>query len=587
MNNPACLTRYIQQVAGVTNNIASDAIEAFVPTFSALLGTTDEDIEKFVSTTHSANSGRATADRVVIPASAISALQTMLFELKDRQRCDALPDEAVFNNLTAAHLLVLKQQRALAKEHAKGRKEATLPDMSVPTFKGTNYDEFITAFTTLVSRQTGVNDLPLDYLMRENETGLYDAVYSSREEKLKHCVTLQGDNFRTDSQMLYSLFVQHIGTTGVGSSVVNKHKTSKNGYQCYKEFKAHFANETYKQNIATVAENTMTNAVYNGPRKNFSIETYYTIMTKAFNDLATAGPSHQLNEEQKITKFESGIKEEKAIGFAITAKSQWDALPRAERTFDKYYNLFSSKLNKQLTMSHTHSYNTRSNAASIHAVDSSSLPSRSSTGRGGRGRGRGRFGRGRTGRGRGSYGRGSAGRVNGGRGNTSRSYHPYMHANPLVPTYNNFVPEAKVYSEHIFNNFTPSQKREVSQLKTANGWLNANTPPPGFVIDQSSGFPVPSQTTLAAMNSSVMIANANMQHTPALPPPPMINVPPPPPPYNGSMSIGPSRASTPTRAGENFGRSGSRTSNVSVNAVSINGQPYSGQVYDKYGNPLN
>ena len=55
----------------------------------------------------------------------------------------------------------------------------------------------------------------------------------------------------------------------------------------------------------------------------------------------------------------------------------------------------------------------------------------------------------------------------------------------------------------------------------------------------------------------------------------------------GMSLAGSSRASAPTRAGEHFGRQGQRRTNASINAVSINGQAYSGQIYDQYGNPLN
>ena len=295
MNDPNSFHRFITEVADVTQNNAITAIQAFTPTFSDLLSTSDEEIEKFVTTTHGANSGRAAADRIVIPPNAISALQAMLFELKDRQKCQALPTPETLNALMQPQLSILKQQRALAKEHLKKKRDSNLPPMEVPKFKGQNYDEFMTSFTTLVSRQTGVNDLPLDYLMRENETGNYEAAYTSREAKLKHCVRLSGDNFRADSKALYSLYVQHIGTTGTGSSVINRFKDTNNGYQCHQEFKQHFANDTYKDNLATTANQNMANAVYNGPKRNFSIETYYTIMTTAFNDLATAGTAHALN----------------------------------------------------------------------------------------------------------------------------------------------------------------------------------------------------------------------------------------------------------------------------------------------------
>ena len=48
--------------------------------------------------------------------------------------------------------------------------------------------------------------------------------------------------------------------------------------------------------------------------------------------LELAGIMYLLTEEQKIIKFETGLKEEKAINYSISAKSAWDALPELERT---------------------------------------------------------------------------------------------------------------------------------------------------------------------------------------------------------------------------------------------------------------
>ena len=50
-------------------------------------------------------------------------------------------------------------------------------------------------------------------------------------------------------------------------------------------------------------------------------------MTKAFNNLQNAGPAHALNEDQKISKFEIGLKEPNAIKYHIEAKIEWDTLP--------------------------------------------------------------------------------------------------------------------------------------------------------------------------------------------------------------------------------------------------------------------
>ena len=63
-------------------------------------------------------------------------------------------------------------------------------------------------------------------------------------------------------------------------------------------------------------------------------------MSKNFNMLELAGSAHLLTEEEKIIKFESGLKEDKAINYSIDSKSIWDSLPENQQTFDLYYNLF-------------------------------------------------------------------------------------------------------------------------------------------------------------------------------------------------------------------------------------------------------
>ena len=110
--------------------------------------------------------------------------------------------------------------------------------------------------------------------------------------------------------------------------------------------KSHFHNEAYKQNLATSANKSLNEVKYFGERRTFTLETYYDIMLKSFNILELAGIAHLLTEEQKIIKFESGLKEDKAISYSITSKSILDALPVNQRFFDSYNNTFSSFMNK-------------------------------------------------------------------------------------------------------------------------------------------------------------------------------------------------------------------------------------------------
>lgn len=53
-------------------------------------------------------------------------------------------------------------------------------------------------------------------------------------------VLLYGLNFQKDNEALYPLFIQYIGTEGVGSNIINRFMCIKNGYQCYLDLDFHF-----------------------------------------------------------------------------------------------------------------------------------------------------------------------------------------------------------------------------------------------------------------------------------------------------------------------------------------------------------
>jgi hypothetical protein len=131
-------------------------------------------------------------------------------------------------------------------------------------------------------------------------------------------------------------------------------------------------------------------------------------------------------------------------------------------------------------------------------------------------------------------------------------------------------------------------------LKYSQGWTNAMTPPSGFTIDSATGFATPSNAIISAIrtanisqvghNTQATLASSNM-------PPSFIQIPPPPPPVLPPPPINPPVANPANNneAGANFGRQGSRQrDNASVmSVVSINGQQYNGNVYDRNGNILN
>jgi hypothetical protein len=594
MNDEALFDLFVQNTLGETLARTRNSITSFIPTFHVLLNTTDQEINTFVSNTHSSNSGRGVNAKIIISPSTVIGLQSLRFELKDRQLCNCLPDAATLEGINIEQLAILREARSQALEQEKNRSDNnTQGDLVIPKFTIDNFDEFMVAFTNKAKRQIGVNKLPIDYVIRTNtEPGNYMALYASREEKLKNCIHLHGDNFQIDNDAIYSMYVQHIGTADIGSSIVNRFNISRNGRQCHLDFITHYANETHLENKATEANNILRHTVYLGVRRNFNIETYYNRMSSAFNKLSKCGPAHHLSEVQKVQQFDSNLKEPDALKFAISARKTWNNLPDHSRTFDSYYNIFSADLSKlhKLTDNAPQSYNRRINNTNTSIMNQNTYQPPRLGGRGGRGgRGRNNFrggGRGRGGRFNqrgGRYGRG---------GRHQHNRNRFNNNNNFAPLYGNFNPEAKVYDPAIFQNLTYAQKQSIADLKASQGWINSMTPPPGFTIDSNTGQAIPSK----AIISAIQTASINQI---SLPPPTVAPLPPPPPPF---IQIPPPPPFTPSevprqqndnnygqQAGANFGRQGTRNRDTPsvISAVSINGQPYNGQIYDRNGNVLN
>ena len=137
--------------------------------------------------------------------------------------------------------------------------------------------------------------------------------------------------------------MEHIVSVGCGSNLIINHKRFKEGSCCYLELKSHFYNEAYKQNLSTLSNISLAELKYYGERRNFKLRTYDGIILKNFNMLELSGIAHLLKEDQKIIKFEAGLKDLKAISYSINSKSIWDSLLKNDETFDSYYNAFLVK----------------------------------------------------------------------------------------------------------------------------------------------------------------------------------------------------------------------------------------------------
>ena len=129
------------------------------------------------------------------------------------------------------------------------------------------------------------------------------------------------------------------------------------------------------------------------------------------------------------------------------------------------------------------------------------------------------------------------------------------------------------------------QRQTVQDLKVNGGWINGQTPPSGFVLNDK-GYSIPSSRLVSAVQQYTSGASTQNVPLPPMPSDYTALVPP-------SVSV-PPVVDTPARhAGATFGRQGTRVppnndahSVGSVSAVSINGRSYTGAIFDSSGNRL-
>ena len=124
-----------------------------------------------------------------------------------------------------------------------------------------------------------MNGIPVDYVM-QGVTGTYDSPWTNLEDKLKNSLLHTGDYFNNDNITLYALYHQYI---------------------CPKVLVPILSTRTILKIIVANVTSTFSYTFrIMRDHINFTLETYYTIMSKCFNDLSATRSAHNLNNTNKI-----------------------------------------------------------------------------------------------------------------------------------------------------------------------------------------------------------------------------------------------------------------------------------------------
>ena len=113
---------------------------------TSLVVTTDDDIDKFIATVHGENSGRALAQMISIPVGVIMHLKALCFELKNRNKCDVLPDATMIAAIDISQLIV---SRSICEQYARDTerlRKTSMPELAIPIFNTSNFECFMDNF---------------------------------------------------------------------------------------------------------------------------------------------------------------------------------------------------------------------------------------------------------------------------------------------------------------------------------------------------------------------------------------------------------------------------------------------------------
>ena len=224
-------------------------------------------------------------------------IKSILFELKDRQLFNPLPDVTILTAIDSSKVNIMRRLKRSDLDDMASRKDVKIPYIKVPKLTNTNFEYWNTVFPSVIGRQYSLADIALVYLIRDKDVGDYNFAWISRDENIMNFISLNGTRYKYYKEGLYSLSVENIGTDDCGSNILIRHKRSKDGSKVYIELRSHFYNDTYKQNLATTSNISIVDARCHGERRTFNIKTYYTIMSNNFNLLEQAEVAHTLTEE--------------------------------------------------------------------------------------------------------------------------------------------------------------------------------------------------------------------------------------------------------------------------------------------------
>ena len=97
LKDPVIFVNFLEHFVQVRFARVREKIATYVETFDNVLSSSDDEIDAFIKEVHSSNWARAS--NALVSFNVVLGLKRILFELKNKEMCDALPSAFVLDNL--------------------------------------------------------------------------------------------------------------------------------------------------------------------------------------------------------------------------------------------------------------------------------------------------------------------------------------------------------------------------------------------------------------------------------------------------------------------------------------------------------
>jgi hypothetical protein len=170
--------------------------------------------------------------------------------------------------------------------------------------KETKWRSWKESMLTYLHSKIGHANLPLAYIVQENDVPNYDKVFNTVHDQLVECAILHGPEFNINNGLVYDL-LQSLTLNGPAWSWINMYKNTRDGRNAWKSLINYYKGDSAKTRGKQECYDAISKASYLDPRQNFDFSTYVAIHQQAHQDLQRLGKP--VPENKKVRDFLNGI----------------------------------------------------------------------------------------------------------------------------------------------------------------------------------------------------------------------------------------------------------------------------------------